>query len=541
MKTIMRGPAFRFFCVLSLTLLIVACASRGRPSGGEKDTEPPVIVRSDPENFTTNFNKDEIRIYFNEYIKLKDIRKQLIVSPPMDNDPIISPQGSAGKYISIKITDTLAPNTTYAFNFGQSIVDNNEENPFSYYRYVFSTGPTIDSLSVTGAVLDALERQPETFITVGLYEVDSTFNDSTIYKQKPKYITNTLDSLTTFSIENIKAGTYKLVALKDNNGNYTFEPKTDKIGFVEGYIEVPKDTNYLIKLFKEVPKLKVLRPFQAGEQRVGFPFEGNPEGLKISMLDALPEGTKTRITKDRDKDSLYYWYHPKLELDSTFFKLERGTFVDTLKHKFRPAEKDSLTITMLTPGNLPYQKNMTLAGSTPFDLLDRSKITLIDKDSVAVAFTIEEDSLLNTYQFPIELKEDERYAMSILPGAFEDILGTQNDTLNFNFRTRKKSELGNIRVSLINAKLPLIVQLTDEQGKVLYEKYAETSPVVDFTNIEPKQYQLRVIFDENKNGKYDPGSFLLNTQPERTSYHPVLEDTNVRANFDYNISLTLEN
>ena len=197
----------RVLVVLFIIASIASCANRGTPTGGEKDTEPPVILKSEPENFSTNFKGDEIKIYFDEYVKIKDLRKQLIISPPMDTDPTIIPMGGASKYISIKIKDTLEPNTTYAFNFGESIVDNNEENPYPYYRYVFSTGDSIDSLSVKGYLEDALLEQPDEFITVMLYEVDSTYSDSIVFKDKPRYVTNTLDSLTTFSIDNIKAGT----------------------------------------------------------------------------------------------------------------------------------------------------------------------------------------------------------------------------------------------------------------------------------------------------------------------------------------------
>jgi hypothetical protein len=134
---------------------MVGCANRGRPSGGEIDILPPEVDYTTPKNYSTNFNAKEIKIYFNEYVKLKELSKQLIVSPPMNNDLEIKPLGSASTSITIKIIDTLTPNTTYAINFGNSIVDNNEENPYPYYRYVFSTGDSIDSLSVKGIVLDA--------------------------------------------------------------------------------------------------------------------------------------------------------------------------------------------------------------------------------------------------------------------------------------------------------------------------------------------------------------------------------------------------
>ena len=163
--------------------MIVNCANRGTPSGGEIDKTPPVIVKSIPENYSTNFSAKEIRIYFDEYVKTKNLQQQLIISPPMKSQPEITPLGSASKYINIKIYDTLLPNTTYAFNFGNSIVDNNEENPYPYYRYVFSTGENIDSLTVSGNIMDNLEREADDFVSIMLYEVDSTFTDSIIFNE----------------------------------------------------------------------------------------------------------------------------------------------------------------------------------------------------------------------------------------------------------------------------------------------------------------------------------------------------------------------
>ncbi len=277
----MRSFLYQIFFIISIAITLVSCANRGSPSGGDKDEEPPVIVDEVPENFSTNFKGDEIRIYFDEYVKINDIRKQLIISPPMDVDPVIIPMGSASKYISIKIKDTLQKNTTYAFNFGESIVDNNEGNPYPYYRYVFSTGDTIDSLSVRGYVEDALLEEPDTFISVMLYEVDSTYTDSIVYKEKPRYITNTLDSLTTFSIDNIKAGTYKLIALKDKNGNYKFDQKDDKIAFHEEFISVPSAAEYKLTMFKEEANFKAIKPKQEGRNKIMFPYEGDYESMRI--------------------------------------------------------------------------------------------------------------------------------------------------------------------------------------------------------------------------------------------------------------------
>ena len=246
----MRKIISNLILIIVLVLTISHCANRGRPSGGIKDIVPPEITKSEPKNQSINFQDDEIKIQFDEYIKMKNLQRQLIISPPMDPMPEITPLSNASKFIKIKINDTLSPNTTYTFNFGNSIVDNNEENPFPYFKYVFSTGDYIDSLSVSGQITDAKLRQPEDYISVMLYESDTTYTDSIVYKEQPKFVTNTLDSLTTFSIDNIKAGTYRLVALKDENANFTYQPKTDKIGYYEGEITVPTDTIYNITLFK---------------------------------------------------------------------------------------------------------------------------------------------------------------------------------------------------------------------------------------------------------------------------------------------------
>ena len=157
----MKNTILNFILSITISLVLFQCANRGTADGGPKDEIPPKITNEEPANFSTNFNTNEIRIYFDEYIKFKNLQKQLVVSPPMDHTPEITPLSAASKYITIKIYDTLQPNTTYAINFGESIIDNNEGNPFPFYKYVFSTGSYIDSLSVKGLVIEAFERETQ--------------------------------------------------------------------------------------------------------------------------------------------------------------------------------------------------------------------------------------------------------------------------------------------------------------------------------------------------------------------------------------------
>lgn len=519
-----------FILLIFLGLVFVNCANRGTPEGGPKDEMPPKILNEVPKNYSTNFKGNIIKIYFNEYIKIKDVQKQLIISPPMTTPPDITPLGSSSKYITIKIFDTLQPNTTYAFNFGNSITDNNEGNPYPYYRYVFSTGSYIDSLSVKGTIIDALKKQSETFVNVSLYEVDSTFTDSIIYKKAPKYITNTLDSVTTFSIENIKAGKYMLMALKDGNGDNKFQQKTDQVAFYKNFITVPTDSLYTLRLFKEELDFKAMRPLLVATQKIAVGYEGNYSKMKINIKSETPIDFKHLITKDEKTDTLYYWYKPKFEADSLILNIAHTNFDKDFTVKLKKQKKDSLTIQANPTGTIGTGESFEIKGSIPFVSFDASKVNLINKDSIKVDFTTTFDSINNTYAFNFKKTDDNKYEMLILPEAFTDFFDNKSDTLKFNFTTRKASDFGFVRFTLINAKYPLIIQLTTEKGEVKEEQVVTKEGDIDFLNLTPSTYYIRVIHDANGNGKYDTGNYLKKTPPERVSHFKEIE---VRADWGY--------
>ncbi|SFZ89607.1 Ig-like domain-containing protein [Flaviramulus basaltis] len=526
----MNKTLSNFILALVIGLIFINCANRGTPDGGPKDDTPPIITASEPENFSTNFKGNEIRISFNEYIKIKDIQKQLIISPPMKTQPEIKPLGGASKYLTIKIFDTLQPNTTYAFNFGNSITDNNEGNPYPYYRYVFSTGDYIDSLSVKGNIVDALKKQPETFINVALYEVDSTFTDSIVYKDVPKYITNTLDSVTTFSIENIKAGKYMLMALKDNNADNKFQQKTDQIAFYKSFIEAPTDSIYTLRLFSEELDFKATRPRLISGEKIAFGYEGDYENMAIKILSETPEDFEYRITKDEKADSLYYWYKPRMEVDSLLFKVSHPNFDKDFTVRISEQKRDTLVIAKSPSGAIGLNEDFKIKGTTPFVSFDASKVSLIDKDSLNIDFTTKFDTITNTYALSFNKTEENGYKMQILPEALVDFFGDKNDTLNFSVSTKKSSDFGYARFTLVNAQYPLIIQLTDKKGDVKFEEYATTNEPVDFLNLPPSTYFIRVIHDTNANRKFDTGNYLKKIQPERVSHFDEIE---IRADWGY--------
>ena len=535
----MKNRFYNTLFFISIALIIASCANRGSPSGGEKDILPPVILKSVPENYSTNFKGNEIRIYFDEYVKTKNLSRQLVISPPMNTQPNITPLGSASKYITIKIFDTLQPNTTYAFNFGNSIVDNNEENPFKYYRYVFSTGDFIDSLAVKGNIKDALKFDVDDFVSVGLYELDSTYTDSLIYKTQPNYITNTLDSTTNFTIENVKAGKYMLRALKDNNSDNKFQQKTEKIAFYETPITLPQDTSktFELQLFAEEVNYRAVKPSLVAGEKIIFGYEGDYKNTKIELLSKVTDSFKGRYYKNEKTDSLFYYYNPRLKVDSLIFKVSNRKVIDTFTVRIKDKERDSLVVNSSPKGTIGIEKDLYVSANIPFESIDETKISIRDKDSSLVDFKTEYDSLKNSYALKFKKTQDNKYKIQLLPNALTDLFENTNDTLKYSLNTQTEYQFFNSRIILENAKYPVIVQLTDSKFEVMAEQYITEAQPIDFRFLEPKKFYLRVIYDSNKNGKYDTGDYLKGIQPERVSYHPdIIEGT---AGFDEVTSLKL--
>lgn len=518
----------RFLTILLFSLLITGCAKRGFITGGLKDTLSPILKQSDPKNYSTNFSAKEIKLTFDEYVKLKDVNKQLIVSPFMKNAPIITPS-TASKIITIRIKDTLSPNTTYSLNFGQSIQDNNEGNPYQQFKYVFSTGSYIDSLTVIGKIKDAFDPKPDNFVSIHLYEYNEKFYDSIIYKENPRYITNTLDSATNFKLENLKAGKYILVALKDNNNNYKFDPKRDKIGFFSEPITVPENSFYEIELFQEEIPFKALRATQASGNKIIIGHEGKPKNVAVKLFNGLSE-VPTKITPVQGKDSLHVWY-PMQKADSLKLQVTSTNHEKDFTVKLKNMKVDTLTVGLVPTGSLHYRDTIALKTSTPLSKWDVSKMELRNKDTLIVPITTSYNSEKNLLHILFNKEERENYNLKLLPEALTDMFEKSNDSLAFKFSTKSLSDYGNLTLKINGAKsYPIIVQLTDSKGKTLAQSYATNNDPVVFDLLQPNQFTVRIIYDENQNGVWDTGSYLEKRQTEEVYYFPTPID--VRSNWD---------
>ena len=531
----MNSRIYKILTVVLIVLTFTHCAKRGRPTGGEKDLTAPILVSAKPEYGSLNFDAKKIRIYFDEFVKLKDVNKQLIISPPLKNNPTIVPLGTASKVISIKLLDTLKENTTYTFNFGNSVTDNNEGNPIKSFKYVISTGTYIDSLKISGDITDAYSRKTDSDILVMLYEMDSIFNDSIIYKEKPTYVTSTLDS-TNFELTNLKEGKYLLMALKQPNNNYIFKPQQDKVGFIKTPITLPTDSIFDITIFNEILPFKFIRGGEFTKGHLIFGYQGNNEDFKIRLLDETPEGFNSETIFEKDKDTLNYWFTP-FEKDSLLFEVSNLSFSDTVTVKLKTSKMDSLIVSSSVSSVLNMRDTFAIESTIPILKFDTSKIKLFDKDTLEVSFLAEVNPYKNRINILFDKEYDNKYNLKVLPNALEDVFNNTNDTLNYNFRTKLLEDYGIISLQVSNVNSPIIIELIDDKDNLIASKKINSNETVTFNNLPPKAYIARAVFDDNNNGKWDTGNYLLKTHPEKIVY--LNELIEIRANWELPIYFTL--
>ncbi|MBS9767695.1 MAG: Ig-like domain-containing protein [Flavobacteriaceae bacterium] len=515
-----------------IAILTTNCARRGSINGGSKDTIPPVLVKARPVINSTNFDKKKIKIYFDEYIKIKDLRKNLIISPPMKHEPVITPMGTASEYISIKILDTLKPNTTYSFNFGNSIIDNNEGNKLGNFKYVFSTGNYIDSLSVSGVVADYQSKEKLKNIDVALYKYDSNYTDSIIYKKRPDYISNTLDS-TLFEITNVKEGKYLLIALNDKNSNKKYEPKSDKIAFIKDTIVLPTDKTYVLSLFKEVPKFRAFPPREVGKGHFALGYEGDSKGMSVELVTKLPDSVSTRFVYEKGKDTLNFW-HTDLKVDSLVFKVSKGGYIKEFTARLRTSKRDSLMLNASASGNLHLLDTFSLQSNIPIQKLDSTMIKITTKDSLKTQVPFHSFLAKDSMRLYVDFKKKHKtsYQIEMLPKALTDIFEQVNDTLSYNLKTLTPDDY--VKIIRLNPKgkkkIPLIVELLQNK-KVIRTAKTKTDEMVTFELIPAGTYKVRVILDENGNGKWDTGNFLEKRQSEIIKNYPT--ELKLKAGWEY--------
>ena len=533
---------FRIFFHFALLFLIMSCARRSSPTGGLKDSIPPELLRAYPKMNSTFFDKDEIELVFDEYIKIKDLGRQLIISPPIEKSyyKIKPPESVVSKKIEIELLDSLDENTTYTFNFGNSIADNNEDNLLPFFYYAFSTGPVLDSLQIRGKINDALEKDTESFISVYLYPADSTFKDSSIFLKKPFYVTSTLDSII-YNFKNIREGEYEIIAIKDEAGNYLFDQNIDKIGFIDKPIKLPNDSIIDLTIFKENENFSWGRPFFVNKNRLGIQYYGDLKNMKeLKLISEVPEKFVSLINKDRVKDTLNYWFKG-LDVDSLQFSLQGIDTIRSSTVKFRKSkEKDSLIIRSLTGGFIEFRDTFKIFSNIPIMEVKKEFINIINLDSTQIPFEAKIDENHDIINILFEVEPNDEYKISIYPDAINDFFDNPIDSLSYKVQSRDREYYGNIFLQLIrDTAESFILELLDKDFNVVRkQKKSNEIDLYIFRHLTPGDYYVRYIKDLNNNGRWDTGNYLKKLQPEKVFYHP--NKLELRSNWDLNENFFIE-
>ncbi len=527
--------------ILFSLIILFGCAKRGTPTGGPKDSIPPVLVNASPKLNSTNFDSEEIRLTFDEWIKLDKVQDQLIISPPLEKSSYeIKPLSGVTKKVFLKFLDSLAPETTYTINFGNSIQDNNENNPLTFFSYIFSTGETIDSLYIRGNTKDAFSQESDEFISLQLYRVDSLFKDSIIFKDKPTYISNTLDS-TNYKFQNLKEGKYLLIALKDVDNNYFFDPFYDKIGFLDSLITLPRDSVIDLKLFKEETKIIWDKPHFINSEKIGFGYYGKLDLDKIKIESNIPDSVNYVFIKEKETDTLNLWLS-RNSFDSLNFSLIETDTIKLTTVKFdrkRDSLIDSLNISSKTVNVIHLKESFKISSNIPLNKIEDSLITIRDIDSLIIPFTTSINNRLDEIDIDFEVSPSDDYSIFIKPRAIKDIRGTGNDTLQFNVVSQTLEDYGNVFLDVIaNNESKYILHLLDSNSDIIREfNNVNSNSTYTFDYIRPGKYTFRLIEDLNSNDIWDTGNYLKQIQPEPVYYFP--SELDVRANWDLNETFNL--
>ncbi|HMJ47065.1 MAG TPA: Ig-like domain-containing domain, partial [Ferruginibacter sp.] len=421
-----------------LTLAVGGCAQISAPTGGAKDTLAPVLLKSEPANYSTNFSGNKIILTFDEYINVENISENVLVSPLQKNNPIISYNF---RTVTVRLRDTLLPNTTYSINFGNALKDLNESIPFENFTYIFSTGNNIDSFSQEGKVVLAESGKTDSTLIATLYR---DLNDTAVQKHRPLYIAK-VKSDGSFKFNNIPAGTFRLYALRDGDGGKTYNSKTEAFAFIDSTIligeENPPRTLYAYEEVKTVPN--------------------------------------TSIKKTLAEKRLRY---------TTSLMAQAQDITQPLEISFNNAVKD----------------------------FDEKKIVLLDTNNLAInntTFTF--DSTRKKVQLKTTWLADYDYALVIPKDAVEDSSGNvllRSDTILFT--TKKLEDYGSVVLRFKNIDLtknPVIQFISAESVKF---SFPLTGNEWSGKMFMPGEYELRILYDTNNNGHWDPGNYAAKIQPE---------------------------
>ncbi len=547
----------RFLLPVWVALLLAACARPVAPDGGPKDTQPPRVdsLHSTP-NLSTRFNPRRIELSFDEWVVLKDVNTQVVVSPPLAKRPDITLKGHTVT-VELDKAEALRPNTTYTINFGNAIQDLHEGNAAKDLRFVFSTGDFIDSLSLAGRVSDAYSGDLIDNAAVMLYD---NFADSALQKERPYYFARS-DKSGQFLIQNVKAGTFRCVAVEDLDNNLRWNPATERIGFPDTLLTLNDSTKLFLqlKISKQPPRQRLIERAATRYGRIKLVYATPPDSLPTPLADTAG----IRLLTERRVDSFYVWYDRPVAggpwnllvgPDTVAVKsLSREDFLKSHRVSWgdvnaipggrrKPSQPETAATAPAKVVSVNPFRSVTMPFSTPPAAFDTALWVLM-LDSVRVRnFSIAPDSSsVRQLVLSTPWQSGKTYQLILLPGAVTDFYGVANaDTLPRTFLVVSDKQLGSLALNFKNLQrdTPYFVQILDGNNVDQERRFTPESADlrIAFPNLQAVTYTVRLVEDRNGNGRWDAGSFSERRQPEPV-FTRKLEA--LRANWEVEVEMDL--
>jgi hypothetical protein len=572
-----KGRLNGFILFVIVLILAAACAKISAPTGGLRDRKPPVVMESIPVNRAVNFNGKKVEITFDEFITLDNINEKFMVSPPMKKKPRVFMKG---KSVVVEFGDKLKENTTYTFYFFDAIKDLNEGNILNNFKFVFSTGSVIDSLSVTGHVYNADNLELPEKTQVIMY---SSLADTSVIRQLPDYISR-VDAYGYFRIDNIKEGQYRLYALKDDDNSKNYNRTEEEFAFLDSVIFVSAEKSFIPVVKDTATKKPVISPvksttpakapakdsqpvapelkseyqlllflakksdhYLSGSSRVtkyllSYILSLPPDTMKVEF--SIPEFTtdKYYLQESRRRDTLKVWLTDSTlysqALVSTILKYPFTDTLGVLDYKadtipMRYVAPRAIRGTRTTVPSLKVENNIIGGGikpglkvvfktETPFVQPDTSLIKLYsiaDSIKIRIPYNFVFDSNNpGRLIFNTKLEQKKKYLFVADSAAFGNILNERSDSIGINFTVRDPESYSKLTLNIKNCNGPTIIELMGNTENLLAIEKISKDGKVEFPLLEKGFYRIRAIYDLNGDGVWTTGDFMTGRQPEPVSY-----------------------
>ena len=532
---------FLFLIIILISLSFSRCANMQTPMGGPKDSIPPIVLSESPKNYTRNFKEKDIIIQFDEYIKLNNYQKEFSISPDVDKQPNYKIKK---KNLIITLPDSLEKNTTYTINFGKGLVDFNESNPIINYNYVFATGPELDSLSISGSILNANTKTFDPKLDLSTRVLLIPTRQDSIFGKKKANIFTSVDSTGNFIFKNLREDTYRIYALKEENNDRIYNNPDELIGFIKDSIILKQDIKDIkIEYSKGKPQIfRVTEKKIQKDSRISLKFNQPLDSPNVRII--FPEN----IQKDayykyaEYKDSIYTFL-PKVDFDSIKFEIsDKNKILDTTiirRSKSDKYQREVIPILNVT-NKVEKVNHIKITSDFPIASIDKEKLILKEDTISRRNFQLQKDSIdSNLYHLRFNWKAKKNYELIIEEKAIKSIFDDTNKEFKTVFTLDETDNFGDIKflINNLDSNTNYIVQLMDDKkDKIIDTKYITNKNEIKYSKFPGGKYILRIIKDINKNGRWDGSDVFKRIQAEPIWY--LDKPFTIRANWEQSESIS---